>query len=119
LQSIALVRVEDEIQIGDRPFLRFHPTLAAAAADDTLAQQPETRRRFIDVYLALRQALDTGASRLAIARRAGDSRPRGGQLPHAVRWAIGDGMIREAAGWGTRLPTICRCPAVCASAMPG
>jgi hypothetical protein len=33
LQRIALVRVEDEIQIANRPFLHFHPTLAAAAAD--------------------------------------------------------------------------------------
>ena len=52
LQGIALLRTEDDIQIGGRPFLRFHPTLAFAAADPTLAQQPETRQRFIDVYLA-------------------------------------------------------------------
>jgi hypothetical protein len=88
LQGIALVRVEDEIQIANRPFLRFHPTLAAAAADDRLAQQPETRRRFVDVYGAVMQMLHTMLSRLAIARRAGDSRPRGGQLP--LRRPLGD-----------------------------
>src|SRR5262249_22565387 len=50
LQGIALVRPEDDIQIAGRPFLRFHPTLASAAADVTLAQQPEIRERFIGVY---------------------------------------------------------------------
>jgi hypothetical protein len=47
LQGIALVRVEDEITLADRPFLRFHPTLAAATADNTLAEPAEVRERFI------------------------------------------------------------------------
>ncbi|MBP9826660.1 MAG: tetratricopeptide repeat protein, partial [Thermoanaerobaculia bacterium] len=100
LQGIALVRVEDEFQIADRPFLRFHPTLAAAAADDRLAQQPETRQRFIDVYGAVMQMLDKALagsqSRAALAildREEANYRC-------AVRWAIGDGRIREAAGLG-------------------
>ena len=101
LQSIALVRPEDGIQIGEgHPFLRFHPTLASAAADGTLAQQPETRERFIHVYLALMQMLDkalTGSqSRAALAildREEANYRT-------AVRWAIGDGLIREAAALG-------------------
>jgi hypothetical protein len=81
-QGIALLRTEDDIQIGDRPFLRFHPTLAIASADSTLAEQPETRQRFIDVYLALMQGAGQGAEGFAIACRPGDSEPRGGQLPH-------------------------------------
>jgi hypothetical protein len=100
LQGIALVRVEDEIQIANRPFLRFHPTLAAAAADDRLAQQPETRRRFVDVYGAVRQMLHTmlagSQSRAALAildREEANYRC-------AVRWAIGEGMFRDAAGLG-------------------
>ncbi len=100
LQGIALVRVEDEIQIANRPFLRFHPTLAAAAADDRLAQQPETRRRFVDVYGAVRQMLHTmlagSQSRAALAildREEANYRC-------AVRWAIGEGMFRHAAGLG-------------------
>lgn len=100
LQSIALVRPEDGIQIAGRPFLRFHPTLASAAADGSLAQQPEIRKRFIHVYLALRQALHkalTGSqSRAALEildREEANYRT-------AVRWAIGDGLIREAAALG-------------------
>ncbi len=52
LQGIALLRVEDDLQINNRPFLRFHPTLASAAADPALAQDPEIRQRFIGVYRA-------------------------------------------------------------------
>ena len=124
LQSIALVRPEDDVQIADRPFLRFHPTLASAArfvvpalAGGPLDQQvptgtvdavppeggttSELRQRFIHVYLALMQALDkalTGSqSRAALAivdREEANYRT-------AVRWAIGDGLIREAAAMGT------------------
>src|SRR5206468_3707798 len=80
-----------------RPFLRFHPTLASAAANGTLAQQRETRRRFIDVYLSLTQALEEGLrgsqSRAALQileREEANYRT-------AVRWAIGDGFISDAA----------------------
>jgi tetratricopeptide (TPR) repeat protein len=97
LQSIALVRCEDEVRIGDRPFLHFHPTLPAAAADATFAQQAATRRRFIDVYVALRETLNealTGSqSRTALLildREEANYRA-------AVRWAMDDGLIREAA----------------------
>ncbi len=144
LQNIALVRPEAEIQIGDRPFLRFHPTLASAAAfvvpalagmaqpgdagsgdpaysdgsGEVVGRVPprgagtadalppeggttsELRQRFIHVYLALRQALDKALdgsqSRAALAildREEANYRT-------AVRWAIGDGLIREAADLG-------------------
>src|SRR5207244_2872280 len=58
MEGTALVRVEDELLVGGRPFLRFHPTLAYAAADGKLAEQRETRQRFIGVYLAFMQVLD-------------------------------------------------------------
>ena len=32
LEATALVRVERDIMLADRPYLRFHPTLAYAAA---------------------------------------------------------------------------------------
>lgn len=103
LQGSALVRVEDEIQITNRPFLRFHPTLAAAVADPRLAQQPETRRRFIVVYgiltLALNKALHGSQPRTALAildREEGNYR-------NAVRWAIRDGRNGEATELGAFL----------------
>ena len=100
LQSIALVRAEDGIKIGKRPFLRFHPTLASAAADGTLAQQPEIRERFLQVYLALVQALNK-ALRGSQSRAALDILDREeANYRTAVRWAIGDGLIREAAALG-------------------
>ncbi|MFL5834610.1 MAG: TIR domain-containing protein, partial [Solirubrobacterales bacterium] len=58
LEGIALLRTEYDVQIANRPFLRFHPTLAIASADVALAEQPETRKRFIDVYLVLMRSLD-------------------------------------------------------------
>jgi hypothetical protein len=58
LQGIALLRAEDDIQIGDRPFLRFHPALAIASADGELLERPETRERFVRVYLAVMQMLN-------------------------------------------------------------
>ena len=100
LQGIALVRTEDEIQIPGRPFLRFHPTLASAAADGSLALQPEIRQRFILVYLVLMQMLDqmlTGSqSRAALAILDHEE----ANYRTAVRWAIVDGLIREAAALG-------------------
>jgi hypothetical protein len=71
LQSIALVRPEDEIQIGNRPFLRFHPTLACrrgrttprAAAGDAAA----LHRRLWGLMQMLDKALTGSQSRAALA----------------------------------------------------
>ncbi len=100
LVGIALLRIEDDIQINDRPFLRFHPTLAIASADATLAAQPQTRERFLHVYLALMQALkkalrgDQSRAALAILDREEMN------WRTAVRWAIADGQIQIAAALG-------------------
>jgi len=100
LESIALLRVENDIQIGNRPFLRFHPTLAITSADAALATKPETRERFLDVYLALMQTLDK-------ALRGSQSRAALAILDReemnwrtAVRWAIADGENPIAAALG-------------------
>ncbi len=100
LQGIALVRVEDDIRITDRPFLRFHPTLASAAADTALAQLPETRERFIGVYGALMQilhrALHGSQSRAALEilhREETNYRT-------AVQWAVADRQFQSAADLG-------------------
>jgi tetratricopeptide (TPR) repeat protein len=100
LQGIALLRVENDLQIGDRPFLRFHPTLASAAADPTLAQDPESRQRFLNVYLALMQilheALTGSQSRAALevlSREEANYRT-------AVQWAVADQQLQAAAALG-------------------
>jgi tetratricopeptide (TPR) repeat protein len=99
LEGIALLRVQDDLQIDGRPFLRFHPTLAAAAAaaDPTLAQNPEIRQRFLGVHLVLRQALHealTGSqSRAALEvlnREEANYRI-------AVQWAVADQQLPAAA----------------------
>src|SRR6185369_11000658 len=100
LEGIALLRTEDDLQLGGRPFLRFHPTLAAAAADPTLAQNPEIRQRFLGVYLALKQALDKALqgsqSRVALEvlnREEANYRT-------AVQWAVADQQLPVAAALG-------------------
>ncbi len=100
LQGIALLRVEDDLQIGDRPFLRFHPTLAAAAADPTLAESPEVRQRFVGVYGALMQVLDralTGSqSREALEILSREE----ASYRTAVQWAVADQQLSVAAALG-------------------
>ena len=98
LEDIALLRTE-----VDGFFLRFHPTLTSAAANNNpaLAQNPEIRQRFIDAYLALMQALDkalTGSqSRGALeilSREEANYRT-------AVQWAVADQQLPSAAGLGS------------------
>jgi len=100
LQGIALLRTEDDIQIADRPFLRFHPTLAIASADSTLAEKPETRERFRQVYLALMQALHKAlkGSQSRAALEILDREEMNYRT--AVRWAIADGQHQMAAALG-------------------
>ena len=103
LQGIALLRIEDGIQVAGRPFLRFHPTLAIASADSRLAEQPETRERFIGAYLALmhslQKALKGPQSRTALEildREEANYRT-------AVRWAVADSQHQAAAWLGDTL----------------
>jgi tetratricopeptide (TPR) repeat protein len=100
LQDTALLRVEGALTIGDRPFLRFHPTLASAVADATLAQNLEIRQRFVDVYSSLMRTLDEALkgpqSRIALKvldREEANYRT-------AVRWAVADQQLRIAAELG-------------------
>ncbi len=100
LQGIALLRLEDDIQIAGRPFLRFHPTLAIASADSSLSAQQETRQRFIGVYVAMMQMLDNmlngSQSRAALEilnREETNYRT-------AVRWAVADQQYPAAAALG-------------------
>jgi tetratricopeptide (TPR) repeat protein len=99
LQGIALLRVEADFQLNDRPFLRFHPTLAAAT-DPGLARDPEVRQRFLHVYIALMHALDKALT---------GSQPRAAlevlnreevNYRTAVQWAVADGQLRGAADLG-------------------
>ena len=100
LQSIALLRVEDALQIAGRPFLRFHPTLASAAADPTFAQNPEIRQRFLGVYLGLMQALDK-ALRGSQSRAALEALNREeANYRTAVQWAVADQQLPAAATLG-------------------
>src|SRR5437764_12574846 len=51
LEGIALLRAEANLQVSGRPYLRFHPTLATAAADAAPGERPETRGRSIAAHL--------------------------------------------------------------------
>jgi tetratricopeptide (TPR) repeat protein len=100
LESIALLRVETEIQMEGRPFLRFHPTLALAVEDGVLAAQAPIRQRLIKVYLAMMLELDRalhGSQSRAVLqvldREVANYRK-------AVHWAVDDGLLSEAAYLG-------------------
>ncbi len=100
LEGIALLRVEGDLQIGDRPFLHFHPTLAVAAVDPALAQNREIQQRFLDIYLGLMQVLDKALqgsqSRAALEvlnREEANYRT-------AVEWAVADKKVSAAAALG-------------------
>ncbi len=106
LQGIALVRPEDDIQLVGRPFLRFHPTLASAAADAALVQQAETRQRFIDVYLAPVLMLDQRhwwAPDRACALEILDREEANYRT--AVHWAVDDRQFQAAADLGDTFRT--------------
>jgi tetratricopeptide (TPR) repeat protein len=100
LVGIALLRTESDILIGERPFLRFHPTLAIASADATLTAQPEIRQRFLRAYFAVMRMLDK-------ALRGDQSRAAMEILNleemnwrTAVRWALADGEHSVAGALG-------------------
>jgi hypothetical protein len=122
LQGIALLRVEEDIKIGDRPFLRFHPTLAIASADCTLAEQPETRQRFIGAYGALMGALDKAlrGSQSRAALKVLDREEANYRT--AVRWAVADQEHRVAAALGDTFRTYLNSPTLtrqCSTPWPG
>lgn len=90
LEATALVRVEPDILLGDRPYLRFHPTLRYAAVGRAVPSPAEARRRFIGVYLAVMRAVNealTGAnSRVGLELMAKEE----ANVRAAVRWAAAD-----------------------------
>lgn len=105
LEAIALLRVEDGIRISDRPFLRFHPTLAIASTDQSVADDPQTRRRFLEVYLNLKTMLDDGlrgphgrTALLIMNREEANYRT-------AVHWAVTTQRLPTAAGLGNTFRT--------------
>ena len=93
LEATALIRVERDMVINDRPYLRFHPTLRYTAARNSecqFAATPELRRRFICVYGAFCLELETILSSSqprhgleALAREEANYRT-------AVGWAVND-----------------------------
>ena len=62
LVATALVSVEDDLKVSDRPYIRFHPTLPYAARHGQTSEVSETsevlEERFIDVYLNVRRTAD-------------------------------------------------------------
>lgn len=100
LEGTALLRTEYDLRLAGRPYLRFHPTLAIASADSALAREPETRARFVDSYLVLRNALDrmlAGAQARAALRTLNREEAN---YRTAARWAITDGRLQAAAMLG-------------------
>jgi hypothetical protein len=122
LEATALVRVETDIEINHRPYLRFHPTLPYAVggavlaatiarqtdADDSglgLADREDVRQRFIMAYRALtvtiRRALDDSAARHAMEVMAREEL----NVRTAVRCAVDSDQFDVAAEMGN---TFCK-----------
>jgi len=102
LERTALVRVEREILLAGRPYLRFHPTLPFGAATAVLTDLDVAgaRKRFVQVYLEVRQA---------VYRAFFGSNPGGGMevmtreeanFRTAVAWALAAGEYDVASDLG-------------------
>ena len=115
LVATALVSVDEDIQISDPPYLRFHPTLRYAATTEQVPDREAAERRFIGVYRsvagAANQALrgnqpangmallarEEAKLRIAIDRafRRGD-RQEGGNMADTLRiYLESAGRLRE------------------------
>jgi tetratricopeptide (TPR) repeat protein len=100
LQGTALLRAENDNEIAGRPFLRFHPTLAIASADIRLAEAPETRQRFIHIYLTLMHSMNN-ALKGSQARAGLEILNREeSNYRTAVQWAVADQQLNDAAALG-------------------
>lgn len=103
LEATALVRVERDLEINGRPYLRFHPTLAYACAGRNVPDPDEARKRFVMVYRAVMRMVD---------KMLRGSNPRGGMqvlareeanYRRAVRWAVDDQEYAAASALGNTL----------------
>lgn len=100
LEGIALLRRVNDIQIAGRPFLRFHPTLAAAVADGRLGENAEIRALYVQVYLTLMGTLDK-AFRGSQSRAAIEILDREeANFRAAVQWAVADRELQIAGELG-------------------
>ena len=122
LQATALLQVQDDIRLGDRPYLRLHPTLPPfvratnhgaekgsegppkqTSADDStfVTDDPESRRRFVAAYAALALTIENVGFRGSHGKQAMEvlalEEPN---FRRAVRWAIDDGEFSTAAAMG-------------------
>ncbi|MFL6259282.1 MAG: CHAT domain-containing protein [Thermoanaerobaculia bacterium] len=97
LEGIALLRTEYDLQLVDRPFLRFHPTLAATASDPIFVQSLEIRHRFVNVYLGLEQALYEALMGSQSRAALGVLNREEANYRTAVQWGIANQQL-EAAG---------------------
>jgi len=58
LEATALIRVERDILLSDRPYLRFHPTLVYASLNRAVPDPQGAEHRFIQIYFSLMRAAD-------------------------------------------------------------
>ena len=101
LEATALVKVERDVEMNDKPYLRFHPTLAVAAGEG--AVEAGVRQRFVAVHLAVM---------MAVHRAFFGSNPRWGMevmvreeanFRRAVDWALEQAAYDRASALGETL----------------
>jgi tetratricopeptide (TPR) repeat protein len=122
LEATALVRVETDIEINHRSYLRFHPTLPYAVAravrangaagqadaDDgglSLAAQKEVRQRFIEVYRTLTEAVDMALHGSDVRGGMDALALEEANVRTAVLWAVASDQFDVAAWMGGTIRT--------------
>lgn len=100
LEAVALVRTEPEVQVNDRPYLRFHPTLPFASAITGQSLPSDAKSRFVDVYRAVTATVGKSfrgeAPRNAMELLAREE----GNFRQAVSWAFELGNYTAVSAMG-------------------
>ncbi|MBK8257741.1 MAG: tetratricopeptide repeat protein [Polyangiaceae bacterium] len=97
LVAVALLRVDDEMLVGNRPFLVFHPTLPFAAKPEEVPDVDAAEARFVEVYTALAGAVHDAlmgkspAGGMAVVAREDRN------LQRATERALSRGLFQEAS----------------------
>ena len=105
LTATALLKVEDDgIMVGDRPYLRFHPTLPYAAhPSDVPDALSDAKARFIEVYLSVRRAAEDALHGSRPAVGMGLMAREEANLRRAIRLAFGRNEHHQASQMATTL----------------
>ncbi|MFO0758626.1 MAG: tetratricopeptide repeat protein [Byssovorax sp.] len=88
LLATALVRVEDGVLLGEKPYLGFHPTLPYAAQPDEVTDKEESSQRFVGMYYEVATMVDKALRGAEPAGAMGAMLREEGNLRRAMALAL-------------------------------